>query len=766
MIDRTSAAVFVSYAREDSDAARRIAEALRSHGLEVWFDQDELRGGDSWDQKLRRQIKECALFLPVVSANTQERREGYFRLEWKLAAERTHLMAEGVPFIAPVVIDETKEANALVPAEFMRVQWTRLLGAKVTPDFAEQVKRLLAPPSEVARVSRPVGAAKADTVHETRATAKVGRRVPAAAWGLALAGGLAVAVIVALQKGKSPNAGAGTRPPTAEKSTPAAPVAPVVNEKSIAVLPFEDRSENKSNGIFTDGVHTDLLTSLTNIGELHVVPGTSVREYRGTTKKVPQIARELGVAFVLDGSVQRSGSSVRITGQLIRAATDQQVWAKNFDKELTAANVFAIQTEIAQAIAGELKAVLSPQEQKLIARLPTASLEAYDLFLKARDLRERLNTSEAIVESSKLLERAVAIDPQFGVAWAKLAWVKSFLYFRMDAAVPDLTRADLLSQARDALKRAEQLIPGTSELLLSRGWYYYFGEADFGRALMEFQRAKDLSPNFAEASYAMANVQRRLGRWSDALASFRAAVKIEPANPEYWQELSTLLLAGRRYDEAEAELRRAESLGRTGASQRAVKATTALHARGEIPPTSAFAELDGLTRSLFASIHGELPAKGSAVEAALDRAFVLAARGERDAARAELDDPIRTLRKQVEAGQTNVYGWSVLAMMEAARGNREEALRCARTFAENPRMARDAWYGANSMATLVYVHAWTGDLAGACDELIRLLQAPVYPTGAAINVFALRLHPAFAPLRGYPRFEALLNDPKNNAPLF
>jgi len=105
-------------------------------------------------------------------------------------------------------------------------------------------------------------------------------------------------------------------------------------------------------------------------------------------------------------------------------------------------------------------------------------------------------------------------------------------------------------------------------------------------------------------------------------------------------------------------------------------------------------------------------------------------------------------------------------MMEAARGNREEALRCARTFAENPRMARDAWYGANSMATLVYVHAWTGDLAGACDELIRLLQAPVYPTGAAINVFALRLHPAFAPLRGYPRFEALLNDPKNNAPLF
>lgn len=169
MTDRASAAVFVSYAREDSDAARRIADALRGHGLEVWFDHDELRGGEAWDQKLRRQITACARFVPVVSANTKERREGYFRLEWKLAAERTHRMAEGVAFIAPVVIDETKEANALVPAEFMRVQWTRLPGARVTLEFAEHVKRLLAP-TEVARVSRTVSLG--NTGQETRATPK------------------------------------------------------------------------------------------------------------------------------------------------------------------------------------------------------------------------------------------------------------------------------------------------------------------------------------------------------------------------------------------------------------------------------------------------------------------------------------------------------------------------------------------------------------------------------------------------------------------
>jgi hypothetical protein len=153
-------AIFLSYAHEDTDAARRIADALRSHGLEVWFDQNELRGGDTWDAKIRRQIKECALFMPLVSASTQSRKEGYFRLEWKLAVERTHLMAEGVPFLAPVVPDDTNESAALVPSEFLRVQWTRLPGALVTPQFIDQIKRLLggsAAPMPVADVGRGGG---------------------------------------------------------------------------------------------------------------------------------------------------------------------------------------------------------------------------------------------------------------------------------------------------------------------------------------------------------------------------------------------------------------------------------------------------------------------------------------------------------------------------------------------------------------------------------------------------------------------------------
>ena len=152
-------AVFLSYAREDTDAARRIADALRSHGVEVWFDQDELRGGDAWDQKIRKQIKDCALFLPVISQHTQDRGEGYFRLEWKLAVERTHLMAEGIPFLAPVTIDKAHEADALVPPEFMRVHWTRLAEGTPTPDFVEQIKRLLEAPrkSTATRKSESAG---------------------------------------------------------------------------------------------------------------------------------------------------------------------------------------------------------------------------------------------------------------------------------------------------------------------------------------------------------------------------------------------------------------------------------------------------------------------------------------------------------------------------------------------------------------------------------------------------------------------------------
>ena len=207
-------AVFLSYAREDLEASRRIAEALRSSGIEVWFDVNELRGGDAWDQKIRRQIKECALFLPIISAQTQERGEGYFRLEWKLAVERSHLMAEGVPFFMPVVIDGTAESAGLVPEPFMRVQWVRLPGALPTPQFVEQVQRMLAAPRKAPAPVRPESRAAVAPV-----AAKPKGGLPKWLWAAPVAIAMGVAAFFSLRKPEPPAA------PTPTKRIPTTPTA-------------------------------------------------------------------------------------------------------------------------------------------------------------------------------------------------------------------------------------------------------------------------------------------------------------------------------------------------------------------------------------------------------------------------------------------------------------------------------------------------------------------------------------------------------------
>jgi TolB-like protein len=327
-----SRAVFLSYASEDAEAARSLCAALQANGVEVWFDQSELVGGDAWDQKIRGQIKACALFVPLISARTQLRREGYFRLEWKLAAQRTHTIADGTPFLLPVVIDATREGDALVPEEFRSVQWTRIGSADSLRAFGERVERLLR--GDVAHVSSPLprpaiegaqdGAIRGRPASDANYSAKSKPRLRGLALLTLAVGLLTFAAYRVLQAG-----GKDSRPPTAAETPPAAAKPPTEfasansADKSIAVLPFENLSDDKDNtAFFADGIHEDLLTNLANIRELRVVSRTSVMQYRGTRKPIPQIARELGVAYILEGSVRRAGTQVRITGQLIRAATD------------------------------------------------------------------------------------------------------------------------------------------------------------------------------------------------------------------------------------------------------------------------------------------------------------------------------------------------------------------------------------------------------------------------------------------------------------
>ncbi len=315
-------AVFLSYASQDAEAAKRIADALRAFGIEVWLDQAELRGGDAWDASIRRQIRECTLFVPIISANTQGRREGYFRREWNLAVERILDMAHGTPFLVPVVVDDTSEARALVPEQFLRVQWTRLPRGVADEKFVGQVKRLLAP------------AAEPETALRSRAAAASGRRGPRWIWAVA-----ALAV-----------AGGGIGLWSARRGAGELQV----NDRAIAVLPFINLSDDRENTHFADGVHEDILTNLAGERRLRVVSRTSVMQYRDSKLTVREIAGNLNAAYILEGSVRGRGSKVRVTVQLIDARTDGHTWAQTYDRDPS--DIFTTQTELASEIAGELRA--------------------------------------------------------------------------------------------------------------------------------------------------------------------------------------------------------------------------------------------------------------------------------------------------------------------------------------------------------------------------------------------------------------------------
>ncbi len=268
-------AVFLSYASQDAEAARRICDALRAVGLDVWFDQSALRGGDAWDASIRRQIKECALFVPVISANTQAREEGYFRREWNLAVNRTLDMADDKAFLLPVVIDATIDVNARVPEKFRDVQWTHLPAGEAAAVFVERVHRLLSG-----------GAAPSAPIAPTHA-------VPAAAPAVTL---------------------------------------PANESPSIAVLPFVNRSRDEEDEYFSDGLADELLNVLSKIRGLRVAARSSAFTFKGKGATVAEVGRALNVATVLEGSVRKAGNRMRISVQLVKVADGYQLWSETYDR--------------------------------------------------------------------------------------------------------------------------------------------------------------------------------------------------------------------------------------------------------------------------------------------------------------------------------------------------------------------------------------------------------------------------------------------------
>ncbi len=292
-------------------------------------------------------------------------------------------------------------------------------------------------------------------------------------------------------------------------------------DRSIAVLPFQNLSDDKENAYFADGVQDDLLTNLSKIGDLKVISRTSVMSYRATQLNAREIGKTLGVGTILEGSVRRVGNQVRVNVQLINVANDQHIWAEDYDRELT--DVFAIQSDLAQKIAGELRAKLSPTEKAQIERKPTENSEAYLAFVEGHDLLTRPDRLRPDTEKAEqLFERATRLDPNFAKAFAALAWVEDWMYHTFDPTPARKAKAH--ATAEEALR----LEPDLPEAHLALGFYHYYCERDYQRALDEFAIARKSLPNSADVYLAIGAIQRRQGKWAESTANMAKAASLSP----------------------------------------------------------------------------------------------------------------------------------------------------------------------------------------------------------------------------------------------
>jgi len=529
----SSKAVFLSYASQDAAAAERLCASLRATGIEVWLDQSELRGGDAWDAAIQKQIRECALFVPLISANTNARGEGYFRLEWRLAVERSHRVADDQPFLLPVLIDNTPEAMARVPDRFRERQWSQLEGGAATPAFISQVQRLLSASPGVA-TALPSQADSADTAPRKRVWALAG-----AATAIATA---ALVVFLARNGNLTHRAAARTAPaiqaPSVGRAAPA--------RTSIAVLPFENLSGHSDDAYLADGLQEEILNALARLRALTVISRTSVMQFRGGARDVREIAQRLAVGSILEGSVRRGGNTLRLTIQLIDAHDDRHVFAANYDRELS--GILDLQSTVARQVADALTATLSQYERGELERVGTNNGDAYDRYLRALALFQRTSPSDdaALAEPRRLLEEAVRFDSDYTDALALLSqtyiWAFQAKGHREDAV-----------KAEQALQRALAIDPQLPEGILARGLYTMYVSHDPDRAMADLEVAVRVRPNSVRAHAALGFALRRRARWGEALEHLDRARDLDPLNSVYaWGSMSTLQ-GLRRYPETLAQ---------------------------------------------------------------------------------------------------------------------------------------------------------------------------------------------------------------------
>jgi TolB-like protein len=603
---------------------------------------------------------------------------------------------------------------------------------------------------------------------------------------LALVLGFGGIVLWRVARVPAPTAAAPTHAaaPAAAAATPvpgsAASPATAIPAKSIAVLPFENLSADKDNEYFASGMQDMILTKLAAIGDLKVISRTSTEKYSSHPDNLKVIAQQLGVATILEGSVQKSGNSVLINTQLIDAATDAHLWAEAYPRTLD--NIFGVEGEVAQKVADALKAKLTPTEAVVVTSVPTHNPEAYDLYLRANADMLRATDAYSVVakfmpQAIALYQQALAKDSGFALAAAELARAHMTMYwFAPDHSV------ERLAAAKAAAEQALALQPDLGHAHLALALYWYWGHRDFAKALAHLELARNALPNSSFVDLVYGAIERRQGRWDVAVASFLHATALDPRSSIAFDQVAIAYASLRRYAEADQMFARAVAVARDPIEEQATRAITMVNWKGDLAPLRAALGtmasgsgnsgsrtrrvflLDWWSRDFAAAASIALTDTTSdwsdnsnvTLPRQLYQAWAYQAAGNAGQARPLYAAVRARMRAALASRSDDPDVHLALGLAAAGLGLEDEAIREGRKATELMPVSRDNYSGPGYLAWLAQLYVRVGENEQAIDTLKQVLALPY--SGMTISPALLELDPAWDPLRKDPRFQKLLEE--------
>jgi TolB-like protein/Tfp pilus assembly protein PilF len=544
--------------------------------------------------------------------------------------------------------------------------------------------------------------------------------------------------------------------------------------KSIAVLPFENLSDDKSNAYFAEGIQDEILTRLSKIASLKVISRTSTQKYKSTPENLRDVGSQLGVAHLLEGSVQKIGNAVHISVQLIRAATDEHLWAESYNRKLD--DVFGVEGEVASAIAEQLKAQLTGAEQKAVTQKPTDNVAAYDAYLRALSIEHQRYSYTAYQEAAAQYATAVKLDPKFALAWARLGVIRSFLYFNgVD------TKTNSPEAVKQAAETAMALQPDLAEAWIAQGAYRYRVLRDFAGALHAYDEGRKRAPNNALAYQYIAYVERRLGRWKEAEEHYKKDAELDPQDFQLFVSYgSEFLNYLRRFDEAHAALDRALQISPNDEGALANNANL-FQAEGRLPEAAAmlaripadstddyvvliriwqatferrFDEAIAVAERKLASVGPAESGRTSNKALLMQLGYLYEWAGKPNEARRAFEGALQALKPSATTvvAADALGGPQFLALTYAGLNDKDKAIAQAKQAVAD--YNGDAVNQPPAEWTLAQIQARFGDLDAAIAALPRLLEVP-----AGLTTANLKFDPFWDPLRKDPRFQKLSEQP-------